>query len=89
MNDFFSLTLSYYSVNSVEFLLIGYLLLLGSVVCVSLNKIQKDSKINNLPTFFKFFNFFSNFLNYSFLRKQTLSDQSNYQPNLRIFKKKK
>jgi hypothetical protein len=89
MNDFMSLTLSYYSVNSFEFLMVGYLLLLGSVVCVSLNKIQKDVKINNNSNFLNFFNFFSNFLNFSFIRKQTLNDQSNYQPNIRLFKKKK
>lgn len=89
MNDFICLTLSYYSVNSFEFILVGYLLLLGSVVCVSLNKIQKNVKINNSSNFFNFFNFFSNFLNYSFIRKQTLNDQSNYQPSLRLFKKKK
>lgn len=89
MNDFISLTLSYYSVNSFEFILVGYLLLLGSVVCVSLNKIQKNIKLGNNSNFINFFNFFSNFLNYSFIRKQTLNDQANYQPNLRLFKKKK
>jgi hypothetical protein len=56
---------------------------------VSLNKIQKDSKIFYSANFFNFFDFFKNFLNFSFLRKQTLADQSNYQPNLRLFKKKK
>jgi hypothetical protein len=89
MNDFMALTLAYYSLNSVEFLLVGYLLLMGSVLCVSLNKIQKNSKISGNSDFLNFFNFFSNFLNYSFLRKQTLSQQSNYQPSLRLFKKKK
>jgi hypothetical protein len=58
-------------------------------LCVSLNKIQKNSKISGNSDFLNFFNFFSNFLNYSFLRKQTLSQQSNYQPSLRLFKKKK
>lgn len=89
MNDFITLTLAYYSINSFEYILVGYLLLLGSVLCVVLNKIQKNVKIDGNSNFLNFFNFFSNFLNFSFLRKQTLNDQSFYQPNLRLFKKKK
>lgn len=89
MNDFITLTLAYYSINSFEYILVGYLLLLGSVLCVILNKIQKNVKIDGNSNFLNFFNFFSSFLNFSFLRKQTLNDQSFYQPNLRLFKKKK
>ena len=89
MNDFLTLTLAYYSVNSFEYILVGYLLLLGSIICVALNKIQKNVKLNGNSNFLNFFNFFSNFLNFSFIRKQTLNDQSFYQPNLRLFKKKK
>ena len=89
MNDFITLTLAYYSINSFEYILVGYLLLLGSVLCVVLNKIQKNVKIDGNSNFLNFFNFFSSFLNFSFLRKQTLNDQSFYQPNLRLFKKKK
>ena len=89
MNDFIVLTLSYYSINSIEFFLIGYLLLLGSVVCVILNKIQKNSRINNTSNFLKFFSYFTIVFNYMFFRKQTLNLQSNYKPTLRFFKKKK
>lgn len=89
MNDFMALTLAYYSLNSIEFILVGYLLLMGSVLCVALNKIQKNSKINGNFEFLNFFNFFSSFLNYSFLRKQSLNEQATYQPSLRLFKKKK
>lgn len=89
MTDFISLYTTYYSINSVEFLIIGYLLFLGSLIAVALNKSQKNSKINENSNFLKLFNFFSNFLNYSFLRKQNLNDQSYYDPNIRLFKKKK
>lgn len=88
MNDFISLTLSYYSLNNIEFILVGYLLLIGSIICVNLNKIQKSSIILNVPNLLNLFNFFNNYLNYSFLRKQTLSNQSNYQSSIRLIKKK-
>lgn len=89
MTDFISLYTTYYSINSIEFLIIGYLLFLGSLIAVSLNKAQKNLKIYENSNFLKLFNFFSNFLNYSFLRKQNLNDQSYYDPNIRLFKKKK
>lgn len=89
MTDFISLYTTYYSVNSIEFLIIGYLLFLGSLISVSLNKSYKNLKIYDNSNFLKLFNFFNNFLNYSFLRKQTLNDQSYYDPNIRLFKKKK
>ena len=89
MTDFISLYTTYYSINSIEFLIVGYLLFLGSLIAVSLNKSYKYSKIHDNSSFLKLFNFFNNFLNYSFLRKQTLNDQSYYDPNIRLFKKKK
>ena len=89
MTDFTSLYFTYYSINSIEFIIMGYLLFLGSLVSVSLNKAHKNSKLYDNSNFLKLFNFFSNFLNYSFLRKQNLNDQSYYDPNIRLFKKKK
>lgn len=89
MTDFISLYSTYYSINNIEFLIVGYLLFLGSLIAVSLNKSQKNLKIYDNSNLLKLFNFFSNFLNYSFLRKQNLNDQSYYDPNIRLFKKKK
>ena len=83
------LTLGYYSINNVEFLLIGIILFIGSIICVVLNKTQKLAKYDKTSFFLNFFSFFSDFLNYSFLRKQDLNSQTNYTPNIRIFKKKK
>lgn len=89
MNDFLILTLSYYFINNIEFLIIGYLLFITSIICVLMNRSSKNSKISGNSIFLNLFNFFSKYLNYSFLRKQNLLNQSIYDPNIRIFKKKK
>ena len=57
-NDFLSLFLSYYYFNSFELLLLGLLLLLGSIICINLYKINYNIKIQNYDNFFNFFNFF-------------------------------
>jgi hypothetical protein len=88
LNDFLVLTISYYSFNSVELLLIGCILLIGSVVCVLLNRIQKFIKNNNfLKVYFQMSNIL-NYKNFFFLRKQNFNKQSFYNPSLRVFKKK-
>lgn len=89
MNDFLLLYLSFYLINSIEFIFIGMLLLIGSVVCVQLNKTQKTLKIENLNNFFNIFKFYSDFLNFFFFRKQNLFKQANYEPSIRIFNRKK
>lgn len=87
-NDLFSLFLSYYSINSFEFLMVGVLLLIASLVCVNLNKFNSNLKLNNYYDFFVLFDFFEDFLNFSFLRKQNLSDQTLQFSSIRFFKKK-
>jgi hypothetical protein len=88
LNDFLVLTISYYSFNSVELLLIGCILLIGSVICVLLNRIQKFIKNNNfLKVYFQMSNIL-NYKNFFFLRKQNFNKQSFYNPSLRVFKKK-
>jgi hypothetical protein len=89
MNDFLLLFISYYSLNSMEFIIIGFFLLIGSVVCVQLNILQKDVKIDKLDSFAKIFDFTTDFINFVFLRKQNLNKQTNSPVSLRIFKKKK
>jgi len=88
MNDFRALTIAYYSINSIEFILIGYILLVGSLVCVNLNKLQKSIKIFKYSIYFNIFNYFKDFLNFTFMRKQNLVDQTAASPSIRIFKKK-
>ena len=89
INDFSVLTISYYSFNNIELLVFGILLLVGSIICINLNKIQKKIKLSTLikakiklKFFFKRFNFF-------FIKKQSLKKQSVKKPNIRMFKKKK
>lgn len=88
MNDFYGLNLSYYLINSFEFILIGLLLLFASLVCVNLNKFNKNFKLNNYYSLFTIFDFFFDFVNFFFLRKQNLVNQENSSSSTRVFKKK-
>jgi len=87
MNDFTPLTLSYYSINSAEFILLGLLLLIGSVVCINLYKSNKNYTIIKQSNVLELFDFFKDFINFSFIRKQDLNKQANFKPNLRSIKK--
>lgn len=88
MNDLFGLYLSYYVLSSFEFILIGFLLLFGSVVCVNLNKINRGLKSTNYYDLLSLFSFFDDFIKFFFMRKQNLVDQENHIPASRVFKKK-
>jgi hypothetical protein len=88
MNDFRALTVAYYSINSIEFLLVGFILLVGSLVCVNLNKLQKSMKIFKYSIYFNMFDYFKDFINFTFMRKQNLVDQTFNPASVRIFKKK-
>lgn len=87
MNDFSGFLISYFYINSFEFILIGFLLLIGSVICVNLYQINKSASTQNLNLFFQKFNFFTNFIVYYFLRKQSLIKQGNSKSFTKIFKK--
>ena len=88
MNEFTQLLLSYYSFNSLGFLIIGVILLIGSVVCVNLFKVNKNYRLYSYNSFFSFFSFFLDTINYNFIRKQNLHNQNISVPSTRIFKKK-
>lgn len=88
MNDFIGLYLSYYFLNSYEFLLIGWMLFLGSILCITLFNLVGSSKSTNHLLLRKFINFFLSSLDFFFLRKQNLVNQNNTQPALRIIKNK-
>ena len=87
-NDLYGLFLSYYYINSLEFVIIGLLLLFASMVCVNLNKFTKNIRFNNYYDFLVLFDFFNDFVNYTFLRKQNLNDQTMSNSSTRFFKKK-
>ena len=46
-NDLFGFSISYYLVNGVEFILIGFLLLIGSVICVNLYQFNKSVRVQS------------------------------------------
>jgi hypothetical protein len=87
-NDFSALALSYYTTNSLEFLFIGVILLVGSVVCVNLYKTNKNKRVESYGNFLTFFNFFKDSVGYIFTRKQDLQNQSSTIPSSKMFKKK-
>lgn len=87
-NDLFGFSLSYYLINGVEFLFIGFLLLVGSVVCVNLYQMNKNIRTQNYNSYLSIFNFFSDFTSFFFLRRQNLIKQGNVKPSLKLFKKK-
>lgn len=88
-NDFVGLLLSYYYYNSFEFLLIGFLLLVGSVVCVNLFRSNNKIKLHKYGNFLSLFSFFQDMINFVFMRKQNLSDQQRTTVGTGFFKKKK
>lgn len=88
MNDLYGLFISYYYLNSFEFLIIGILLLIASLVSVNINQFNRNIKSNNYYDLLSLFNFFDDFIKFLFLRKQNLLDQSITSTSTRIFKKK-
>jgi ABC-type transport system involved in multi-copper enzyme maturation permease subunit len=88
MNDLFGLYISYYIINSFEFIMVGVLLLIASIICVNLNKFNRNIKANNYYDLLVLFDFFDDFIKYSFMRKQNLVDQTIKPSATRIFKKK-
>lgn len=87
-NDLFGFAISYYFINGVEFIFIGFLLLIGSVICVNLYQINKNVRAQSVSNSLTVFSFFSDFVGFSFLRKQNLIKQGNNKASLKVFKKK-
>ena len=87
-NDLFGFSISYYLLNSIEFVLVGFLLLVGSVICVNLYQINKNGRVQNYYSLLVIFNFFTDFLSFYFLRRQSLLKQGNTKSALKLFKKK-
>lgn len=87
-NDLYGVFLSFYWLNSLEFLIIGLVLLIGSLLCVQLNKFLKSNKSLSYVSFFEIFDFFKDFSKILFMRKQSLVDQENATSSTRSFSKK-
>jgi hypothetical protein len=88
LTDLYGLYLSYYRFNSFEFIFIGLVLLIGSLLCVNINKFTRMNKLNSYHDLFLVFDFFKDFVKFIFMRKQNLIDQENHPSSTRIFKKK-
>lgn len=88
MNDVYGLYSSYYILNSFEFLMVGLLLLFASIVCVNLSKFNRNLKLNNYYELLTLYDFFNDFVNFLFMRKQNLNNQTIAIVSTRIFKKK-
>lgn len=87
-NDLFGFSISYYLLNGVEFVLVGFLLLLGSVVCVNLYQMNRNVRTQSYNNYLSVFSFFNDFTSFFFLRRQNLIKQGNTKPSLKLFKKK-
>lgn len=74
--------------NSVEFIIIGLVLLVGSLICVQLNKFIKTNKTLSYVSFFDIFDYFKDISKILFLRKQNLVDQILSPSSTRSYKKK-
>ncbi len=88
ITDMYGLYLSYYKFNSFEFIFIGLILLIGSLLCVNINKFNRMNKLHSYYDLFLVFDFFKDFVKFIFMRKQNLVDQENHPSSTRIFKKK-
>lgn len=87
-NDLFGFSIIYYNVNGVEFIFIGFLLLVGSVICVNLYQMNKNVRTQSYQNYLSVFNFFTDFTSFFFIRKQNLTKQGNTKASLKVFKKK-
>lgn len=67
--------------------MIGFILLLGSVVSVYLFNLSKFIRVQNYNTYLNVFGFFNNLSNFLFLRKQNVVLQGNHKASLKFFKK--
>ena len=86
-NDLFGLFLSFYYINNFEFILVGFLLFIGSIFCVNFYKLNVSLNSHKNISFFKFFNFYKDFLSFFFLRRQNLNKQTNTKETIKFFKK--
>ena len=88
LNDAAGLFISYYVFNSLEFVLIGVFLLIGSLIVVNLHKFSKNSQYPKYNDFLEIFHFFRNWIEFFFMRKQSLTDQEMIQASTKSFGRK-
>lgn len=88
LNDFFGFFISYYFLNTVILTIFGLILFFGSIACVTLFRLIKVIKFNNVNNFFDTLLFSQTFLYSIFMRKQDLFDQNSFTASIKnIFSK--
>ena len=88
VNDLMGIFINLYSLNSILFLVVGFLLLVGSIICVVLVTYFLKFRNLNLNTFLKIYSILKNSYSLVFLRKQNLSKQGRSVASTRLFTKK-
>lgn len=76
MNDFLGFFLSYYRLNSFILIVVGYILYIGSLVCIILFSSFKKFKFNNVDSLFEILSLSQAFIYCLFFRKQDLFEQN-------------
>lgn len=76
MNDFAGLFISYYITNSLELIIIGFMLFIGSIVVVSMYSIINLSKRLSINLITSFLSSYTKLYETLFLRLQSLNYQS-------------
>lgn len=89
MNDFAGLYISYYLIHSIEFIIIGFFLFVGSVACVAIYTILGFSKKISYSLFLNFIASFNKMYNLFFMRKQNMIYQSFAKDNIRYAERKR
>lgn len=87
LNDLYGLSIMYYIINNIILIIIGFLLLLCSIICVNLYFSNKNLTILKKNKILKNFNLHKDYINYTFLRKQNLNLQTKKNYFLKILKK--
>ena len=76
INDIAGLYLSFYNFNGFLFFLFGLLLFFATLVCVTLFRVVRTRTQEHLVSMQYVFNFFKDLVNFEFLRKQGMTNQT-------------
>lgn len=87
MNDFAGLFISYYMVHSLELIIIGFMLFIGSIGCITLYSLINTSKRVDYNLVINFLSYYTKFYDTLFIRKQTLNNQTHRRDSVRVVKK--
>lgn len=88
MNDFAGLFISYYLIHSLEFIIIGFILFIGSVGCITLYSILGFSKRVTYNLLINFISSFNKIYNILFMRKQNMIYQAHTKDSIRYSERK-